>query len=610
MHSIKNKILSIYIFLISLIFLVAFVSIYNLYSLNKAVDGLIASNYRSIVAAQNMLNALERQDSYELIFMQVEDEESIRNFYENQKEFITWMTKAKDNITEDEELKVIESISSNYMNYSAQFSKLQKIKDLSGIEEASSFYNNEIYPVFLSIKEDCSEILSINENAMFSSKEKAAETSKSHIYITAYLSLFVILIGLAVAVLYTRRIVNPIYKLISGIKSLKEGSLNQEIDVLTKDEIGILALEFNNMTKRLLLYEKSNIKNLIAEKNKSLAIVKSISDPVIVTDNNYNIVLVNKSAEDLFHISEKNSVGRHILESINNDAIFNKIKHLTISSHDSSADKIITFTKSNKTLYYVLTASPIFDKENGITGAVTVLQDITQLKETEQMKTNLLWTISHELRTPLTSIVMGTGLLLNNTAGILNEEQKEIVQAMDEDSNELLKLISDLLDLSKLDSGKMHINYTDISIKELIEGSIKSFSNIAEDKEVNISFDYDKELPLVKADANKIKSVINNLIINALKFTTSGDEIRISAKLDNSFIKVIVSDTGCGIPEECLESIFEKFIQLNNPHGDKGGTGLGLAISKEFIKMHGGSIWAESTSGHGSTFIFTLPLVK
>lgn len=608
MRSIKTKILSIYIFLISLIFLVAFVSIYNLYSLNKAVDGLIASNYRSIVAAQKMLDALERQDSYELIFMQVEPENTIKSFYENQNEFITYLTKAKDNITETEELKVIEKVSSNYITYSDQFLKLQEIKSSSGIEAASNFYNNEIYPVFLSVKKGCSELLEVNETAMFNSKQKAADRSNSQIYITAYLSLLVILIGLVVALAYTRKIVNPLNKLIFGVKALKEGNLNQEIEVLTRDEVGELALEFNNMTKRLLLYEKSNIKNLITEKNKSLAIVKSISDPVIVTDNNYNIILVNKSSEHLFNISEKDCVGRHILESINNEIIFNQIKHISMNNEDTESDKIITFKHANKAHYYILTTASIFDNENGITGAVTVLRDITQLKETEQMKTDLLWTISHELRTPLTSIVMGTGFLLDSSIGDLNEDQKEIVKAMDEDGNQLLKLISDLLDLSRLDSGKMQMNYGDLSIKELIDSSIKSFITIAEDKGVKICFNYDESLPLIKADSNKIKCVLNNLIINALKFTGSGDKIEIQAKLDNDFIKVVVSDTGCGIPKEHLESIFEKFVQLNNPPADIPGTGLGLAISKEFIKMHGGNIWAESNIGCGSSFIFTLPL--
>lgn len=607
MSSIKTKILSIYIFLISLIFIVAIVSIYSLYNLNKAVDGLIASNYKSIMAATDMLDSLERQDSSELIYIQVEDEKSIRSFYENQKRFITCLTKAKDNITENSEKRVMNDISNNYMRYIESFSKLQQTKNTLGIIEAGNFYNNEVYPLFLSVKESCEELLELNEVAMFASKEDASHTTRNQIYFTAVLSLTLIVSGLVVSILYTKKIVDPIHALIYGIKSIKTGSKHREIEITTKDEVGALANEFNNMIKRLTIYDEGNIRKLITEKNKSLAIVKSISDPVIVTDNNLNIILVNKSSERVFDIEEEKVVGNHFLESIDNKRIFDKIKSIT-KGDCNEENQVITIKKLEEVLYYIPNIAPIFDNEKNVIGVVTVLQDITGVRELAQMKSDFISTISHELRTPLTSIIMGTELLLTDGIGKLNEDQVEITEAMDEDSKLLLTIVNDLLDLSKLESGKMVMKFEYANIRKVIENSIRYFYDVAEDKGIKLYCNITEELPLVRIDMNKIISVINNIITNGIKFTKSGDKINVSAIKENNFIKVIVEDTGIGIPVEYREKIFDKFVQVDQVEVSERGTGLGLTISKEFIKRHGGEIWVENGVNSGSRFIFTLPL--
>jgi two-component system, NtrC family, sensor histidine kinase KinB len=608
MHSIKSKILSIYSFLIFLIIIVAVVSIHNLYSLNKAIDGLIASNYKSIVAASNMIGAIERQDSYELIYIQVESEESIKSFYENQKDFFTWLTKGRDNITEKEEIAVIDNITDNYMKYTEYFVKLKETKDELGTREAADFYYNEIHPLFLSIKEGLEKLVLINEVAMFKSKENATIRSRNQVYGTTVLSVFSIALGLVVAVFYTGKIVNPIKALINGIKSIKEGNLSQEIQISSMDEVGELAREFNNMTKRLLIYEKSNIKSLIAEKNKSLAIVKSISDPIVVTDNSCRISLVNKAAERVFEISEKDVIGFHILESINNKEILGRIKGAMERDTPVDSNRIIALKKNDKLYYYVVTVSPILGDENRLVGTITVLQDVTGLKEVEEMKSDFISTVSHELRTPLTSIIMGTGLLLDNVMGGLNEDQRDIVNVMDEDSKQLLSLVNDLLDISKIESGKMEINREESSISDIIRTSIKSFNDLSEHRGVKLYSEIQEGLPSIMIDANKIGIVINNLIANALKFTKNGDEIVVSAYLDGCKVYVSVSDTGVGIPEEFHEMIFDKFAQVEQTEFNSGGTGLGLAISKEFVQRHGGEIWVESEPGKGSRFIFTLTM--
>lgn len=608
MRSIKSKILSIYIFLIFLIIVVAGVSIYNLHSLNKSIDGLIASNYRSIISAKNMIGAIERQDSNELLFIQAENETGIKEFYDNQIEFITWLTKSRDNITEEREKSVVEEITHSYEQYSDKLLNLLNIRDREGKADAVKYYSEEVYPIFLEIKDSCQELVTINEEAMFNSKERATVFSRNQTYATAVLSACAIIIGLIFAVYFTKKTVKPIYSLISGIKSIKEGNLNQEIEVLSRDEIGELAAEFNNMTKRLIIYEKSNIKNIILERNKSLAIVKSIEDPIIVTDNDFRVILVNKSAERVFKISEGNALGRHFLESISNHEIFERIKGSMDKCTDEHNNKIITIGGNDKLHYYIIDVTSILGNDDEIYGTVTVFQDVTGLKEIEQMKSDFVSTVSHELRTPLTSIIMGTELLLDNTAGELSSEQREVVNAVDEESRQLMALVNDLLDLSKIESGKDHMKYESVSIGDIIEYVVKSLNEIAEDRGIKIISCIPEGIPIINADYTKVMSIITNLVTNALKFTKSGDEIKITAAVVNGFVRVCVSDNGIGIPKEYHNKIFDKFAQVQQSSYNSGGTGLGLSIAREYVNNHGGEIWVESEEGRGSNFIFTLPV--
>jgi PAS domain S-box-containing protein len=607
-HSLKGKVLSIYIFLILLICFIAAISVYNLYNLNKAIDGLIESNYRSIVAATNMINAIERQDSSQLIYLQVNESKGLEAFIDNEKEFFVWLSKANDNITEKNEQEIITNISNSYEEYLQLFSTLKQIKfSNEGKEEATNFYDNKISPVFQEIKKACIELSDLNENAMFNSKNKAKMNSEKQMYMTIIISVLLISLGLLVAFYFTNRMIKPMNMLITGIKSIKEGNLDQEIQVSTKDEIGQLASEFNNMTERLLKYEKTNINNLIAEKNKSLAIVKSISDLIIVTNSEYKITLVNKAAEEIFGINEEEVIGMHFLEAINDIDIFNKIKKYDKDKLDSEEDLITIFKEESK--YYYLTITSILNEEGYKIGTVSVFQDVTHMKKIEQIKSDFISTVSHELRTPLTSIIMGVGLLLDGTSGELKSEQKEIIRMIEEDGNRIMVIINDLLDLSKIESGKI-INLEKISIFDLVEKCLSLLIDIAKEKQIKVFNEITQNIPPIYADSKKTTYILNNLIVNAIKFTDKGGEVRVTAEIEEEYLKISVIDTGIGIPNDRLKDIFEKYTQIWDENTSNDGTGLGLAITKEFVNKQNGDIWVQSKQGEGSKFIFTVPLYK
>jgi len=238
-----------------------------------------------------------------------------------------------------------------------------------------------------------------------------------------------------------------------------------------------------------------------------------------------------------------------------------------------------------------------------------LLRDVTRLTELDRLKSEFVMMASHELRTPLTSIGMSIKLLLEKTMGKLDGKEQQLLLAAHEDLQRLKNLVNNLLDLSKIEAGKMAMEFENISVHSLCQNATGVLKNQIDAKGVNVTLDLHPDLPNVKADANKIIWALTNLISNALRYTDSGGQIRLSAERIDPYIHVSVIDNGPGIPFEVQSKIFDKFVQIKS---DKalGGSGLGLTICKEIIRAHGGTIWVDSTPGEGSTFTFTLPIVE
>jgi len=394
--------------------------------------------------------------------------------------------------------------------------------------------------------------------------------------------------------------------LTKSIKAVKDGNWNQQIGIITSDEIGGLSHEFNNMTKRLHQYEQSTLGKLLTEKNKTLVIVKSIPDPLIVLDISYRILLLNDACETFFGIEEEEFLKKHFLEAIRNGELFDIISN-TFENKEEQKEKIILI-KQKEDFYFNVIVTKAMDVDLKVTGYIVLLQNVTQLKQMEKTRSDFIATISHEFKTPLTSIMMGTSMILDESMGTLNGEQRDILKTINEDGERITNLVNDVLELSRIESGKSIYNKEPCSISTIINNSIKQFTMQAEHKSVKINNKVNESIPKVFADQEKITWVVNNLISNALKYTNTGDEIIISAFVRYEKIYVSVKDTGVGIPEEFQSRIFDKYVQVRGQDIEVRGTGIGLAVVKEIVNNHGGEIWCESKLDTGSTFIFTLLL--
>lgn len=611
-RSLRQKILVGYLVLLALFSGVGAWAVYNFVMLSRAIDSIMVENYRSIRAAENMIEAIDRQHSSQLELLMGKGQEADREFSEYQSEFMRWFTRAEDNVTVPGEDKVVTALKASYNEYLMTSMNLRDSYNQHGSAAAWQLYLDRSKPKFLAVKAHLKDLLDLNHQAMVSAKAAAARDAGRAIISTIIVILASIGLGLTFGLQISNVIIQPTKALTETAKLIGEGQLDRTIPVQSNDEIGELAREFNKMTERLRMYEQSNVRKLLAEKRKSEAIVRSIADPVIVTDEEHRVVRMNPAAEKLFGTTEAAAAGRHFLEVVRNERVFRAIREAQENQGRlvlDSSDQYLEVKGEDKIRYYRIEVTPMVDENDVFYGVVTLLQDVTKLKEVDQMKSDFVSIASHEFRTPLTSISMSAGLLLENP-GMPAAQQKELLEVIKEDTERLTSLVNDLLNLARIESGRVQMEFGEVDVPQLVEAALRPFVRQAEDKGITLTHDVEAGMKPVWADFAKISWVISNLIGNALRYTPKGGRIEVRAEQRNNWAFISVKDTGIGIPKEYQSRIFDKFVQVKRKDGNAevGGAGLGLAICREIVRAHRGRIWVESEEGKGSTFTFTLPL--
>jgi PAS domain S-box-containing protein len=425
------------------------------------------------------------------------------------------------------------------------------------------------------------------------------------------ISIVAVFLSFFTSMRFSRTILLPAEKLTRSVRSISSGQLNQKIDVNTDDEIGELSREFNKMTERLRMYEQMNIQQLIAEKKKSETIVESIADPIIVTDEHGMLVLMNQAAAAIFDVRGDDWRGKVVREVVGNQSWAGMLELGGLKRIElEHRDPLFAFTRNDLQLYFRPRQAHIVDEHGNIQGVVTLLQDVTRFKDLDRMKSEFIATVSHELRTPLTSLSMSIDILSQEVIGSVNQRQKDLLVAAKDDSERLRKLVKELLDLSKLESGKYELKKELVDFRRLVADAVRPLRLPFEEKQIHLELNIPEHLPALSADSHQLTWVVTNLLSNALRFTDTSGKVQLTAKEEKQGILVTVADTGHGIPQENLETIFDKFVQVkSSTETTPGSVGLGLAIAREVVEAHGGRIWVESQVGVGSTFFFTFPTV-
>lgn len=405
-------------------------------------------------------------------------------------------------------------------------------------------------------------------------------------------TLFTILLGYIVA----QGTLRPLHKLAGSVQQLSSGDLNVALSTDRQDEIGQLSRSFEQVARQL----STQLTEFKEERGRLEAVLRHMTDAVLIVDHEGKVSLINPAAEALFHTSQEQALGRSLVEVVRQYQFVD----LWRSSTTSNKQQISTMETSPDRFFVQGTATPL---ESSLPGAtLLVFQDLTRINRLETVRRDFVSNVSHELRTPLAS--------LKALAETLQESALEdppaarlFLRRMEDEIDNLTQMVRELLDLSRIESGRVPFNRRAENPSGLMRNAVERMQLQAERGGLSITLVEGDPLPDVIADGERIEAVLVNLLHNAIKFTAPGGQITVQAKQENGQVIFSVQDTGKGIQPQDLPRIFERFYKADQSRSG-GGTGLGLSIARHTVEAHKGRIWAESTPGQGSTFFFSLPV--
>lgn len=420
---------------------------------------------------------------------------------------------------------------------------------------------------------------------------------------TAPALLTAMVLGLIAAIVVgtglSRRLTRPLEELRRAASRFSGGDLSTRAPVDRTAELGELGATFNAMAARL----QETIQAISDERTRIEAVVAGMTDAVVATDRAGVIVLLNRAAEDLFRVSRERAAGRTAAAVFGTRRLSAMLLEATASGR-VTAEELPPGTMGDRVIE--AHCAPVRSGAGEIAGAVAVLRDVTEMRQSERLRRELTANVSHELRTPLTSIKGFAETLLD---GAMHDEAtaRRFLSIINSETDRLVKLVDDLLDLSLLESKRITLDPRPVDLGGLVTHTVDKLRPIADSSELTLVQSAPPGI-VVFADADRLEQVLTNLVGNALKYTPAGGRVEVQVAAENGEVQVVVNDTGRGIGPEDLPHVFERFYRSDRSRTrESGGTGLGLAIAKHIVEAHGGRISVTSRADEGTTFTFTIP---
>jgi two-component system phosphate regulon sensor histidine kinase PhoR len=403
-------------------------------------------------------------------------------------------------------------------------------------------------------------------------------------------------LAIAAAVLVGGATTRSLREITKAAKRIASGELGQKLPVRSRDETGQLAKAFNEMSSKLAKL----IGDISAEKTKLQTVLDNMADGVIMTDVEGKVVLANQATERLFNFQGKDAIGMPLIEAVRDHEV-DEILRLCLSTSQTQTGQF-----ESGALKRFLRAIAIPIAQGGPTEALLLFQDLTEVRSLQTMRRELVGNISHELRTPIAGIKAMIDTLRH---GAIDDKEAatDFLARIDSEVDRLTQMVSELTELSRIETGRAELRMSPVNLNLLVQEVIAQLNALAQRQQVAITADLASDLPTIKADNDRIKQTLTNLVHNAIKFNHPGGTVAVSTGADAESVIVGVSDTGIGISKEDLPHVFERFYKADRAR-PRGGTGLGLAIAKHVVQAHGGSVRAQSEEGKGSTFSFSLPI--
>lgn len=526
------------------------------------------SNNKEFIRIINLLNAIDNAKIWI-----INSDKGIINASDNNPDSITY-------INDTETIKTYSDINEKVLKGAEQY-----------VEIYNPYYKEDMMMIAVPIKDGSNIIGAVILNS--SSSDLANSMDKFFLYLIITLLGEILLVGF-MGYYFSKDISKPIRKINESALELARGHYGIKTNIYQKDEIGELSSSFDLLSLKL----EYTIGKLFEEKNKLSNIITSMNEGILALDRDAQIININESAINL--LSYKGvEVDAEIINILSNLKIIKEFKAAIYSNEKKS----IIIEHDEKVLEFSM--SPIKSSANDIIGGVILIQDISEKSKLEQMRKDFISNVSHEFRTPLTVI---KGNLESIVDGMTKPEYiADTCVTLIKETNRLERMVKDLLNLSRLESGKLEIDFSELDVNMLINDTLRSLKPLIRNKEIDLQLSLEYNLPTLLSDYDKLKQLIIIFLDNAIKFSKSNDILQVSTHYDNNNIYITIKDNGIGIPKDEIQYLGEKFYKANKARTSNiGGTGLGLSIAKRLVEVLNGNFLIESELGKGTTIIIRI----
>jgi signal transduction histidine kinase/HAMP domain-containing protein len=604
--TLKQKLLGAQAVLALALLVVGAVSVASVGTLGRFSTDILRDNYRSVLAAQRMIDAAERLDDAVLLRATGRSETADTPAAEL---FERELTVQEANITERGEAEVTARLRAAWDAFLQEKRRLDGESRRPVLMEA---YFEQLLPRYRDVKVAAQQVLDLNQDAMVRKSERARQLGRTLVTLVIGATVAGLLAGTVLASWLTSRIVRPVSVLAQAAQRIATGDLTARARVRGKDEIARLAVEFNAMADHLAEYRRSSLGELLQAQQASQAAIDGLPDPVVVLDVKGGLQNVNQAAETVLRLGAASGALEPLaaLDPALRAAVEQVRDHVVAGRgawQPRGYEDAVRLDGPDGARWLLPRATPLHAEGGAVSGVAIVLQDVTRLMRIDELKNDLVATVAHEFRTPLTSLRMAIHLCVEEAAGPLTEKQADLLLAARQDCERLQGIVDDLLDLSRIQSGRVDLLRRPVPARTLLEEALAAARDAASEAGIGLSLRGVAALDAdVAADPERVALVLSNLVSNALRHTPRGGAVTLSAEPAADAVRFEVVDTGEGIPREYLDRIFERFFRV--PGRVAGGVGLGLYLVREIVQAHGGEVGVESRPGEGSRFWFTLPL--
>lgn len=586
--------------LLAILLAVSLLSMIVLTRYSHTLERVFRENYDSAIYCDQMKAALDALDARAQAIAWGDSNSSIHADPAAQKQqFETNLNLQLANCTLPGELERTRQLASIWSDYRRTYEQFDAAPGAS-----RDLYRSALLPQYQSAKRAAEQLADMNMSNMVSVDGQVKRTLIGVKRALLTLVLVAILLSATLVATVGATILRPLRTLTLSARQIASGNLDLHMSVRSRDEVGRLTEAFNSMASRLREFKRLDADRFLRTQQTTQLAIDSLHDAVIVIGPSGVVEIANRSAQSNFNILPGNAIQCEEPKWLRD--IFDQVSRMGKPFAPEGYKSAIQLFENGRERFLLPRAVPMLDSAGKTIGVAVILVDVTQLRHADELKSGLVSTVSHELRTPLTALRMAISLLQGEKIGDLTARQRTLVNAAGEESERLFRIIDDLLNISRIESGRAQFDMRPNSPQGIVDSVVEPIRRDFEQKGLRLEVDCPTDLPVVQADSTFIAHALGNLLANALKFTPTGESVTIGAESENHGVTFFVRDTGPGVPPQFADRIFEKFFRIPRANGP-AGVGLGLAIAKEIIEAHNGQIHFHPNDGGGSVFSFTLP---